>query len=105
VKCGLRDRLLLNEWWLFGVDVQLGSDIDVPQIEYFKDIAAQMEPDSQVTLYMAAPHWVYAKMSGEDHTHYNESNLAFLEKKVLSDKAKVSTFIARNQHHGNVFPG
>jgi hypothetical protein len=90
---------LPHKWWLLGVDVQLGSDIDAPQIEYFKNITAQMEPNSQVILCTAEPHWVYAKMYGDDHTHYNESNLAFLEKKVLGDKAKVSAFIAGDQHH------
>jgi hypothetical protein len=90
---------LPHRWWLLGVDVQLGSDIDVPQVNYFKHIAEQMEPDSLVILCTAEPHWVYTQIYGQDPAHYNESNLTFLEKKVLGDKAKVVVFLAGDQHH------
>ena len=33
---------LPHRWWLVGVDVQLDSDIDIPQVKFFKRIARRM---------------------------------------------------------------
>lgn len=86
-------------WWLLGTDVQLGSDIDGPQVEYFQTVAKQMKPGDRVILCNAEPHWIYAGIYREyDDSVYNESNLAFL----ASDKVlgrKVSVFIAGDLHH------
>ena len=28
---------LIRNWWIWGIDIQLGSDIDYPQLRYFRD--------------------------------------------------------------------
>ncbi len=89
---------LPHGWWLCGVDVQLGSDIDKPQVDYFRNAAKEMQPDDRVILCTAEPHWVYAARYGDlDREVYNESNLKFLEERVLSKKIKV--FVAGDLHH------
>jgi hypothetical protein len=90
---------LPGRWWLLGTDVQLDSDIDVPQIDYFKEVASHMEPGDQVIICTAEPHWVYAKLYGKDDANFNENNLAYLEKKVIGDRARVVAFIAGDEHH------
>ena len=50
---------LPHGWWLCGVDVQLGSDIDKPQVDYFRNAAKEMQPGDRVILCTAEPHWVY----------------------------------------------
>ncbi len=84
-------------WWLMCPDIQLDSDIDEPQIEYFKAIAAQMGPDDRVILCTAEPHWIYAWIYGEARPDLNEDNLAFLEQKIFGNR--IAVFIAGDLHH------
>jgi hypothetical protein len=89
---------LPHGWWLLGSDVQLGSDIDGPQVAYFKKIAEYIQDTDRIILCNAEPHWIYEAMYGTyDAEVYNESNLAFLEDKVL--KKKISVFLAGDLHH------
>src|SRR3982074_2280746 len=77
---------LPHRWWLIGTDVQLDSDIDVPQVRYFKHIAKKMSGGDRIILCAAEPHWIYAKVYGKDDRNYTEDNLAFLENKVFSNQ-------------------
>ena len=53
---------LPHRWWLIGSDGQLQSDLDVPQIEHFREIAARhMQPGDKVILCLSTPVWVYAQ--------------------------------------------
>jgi calcineurin-like phosphoesterase family protein len=89
---------LPHGWWLIGTDVQLGSDIDGPQVEYFNKVAADMQDGDRVILCNAEPHWIYAHIYGEYNGEvYNESNLRFLEEKVF--KRRISVFLAGDLHH------
>ena len=85
-------------WWLLGTDVQLGSDIDQPQIDYFKRAAAEMKPEDQIILCNAEPHWIFSKMYGTfDNELYNESNLNYLEDCVLQKRIEI--MVAGDLHH------
>ena len=90
---------LPGRWWLLGTDVQLDSDIDVPQINYFKDVAEKIDPGDRVIICTAEPHWIYAALYAKDDSNYNENNLAYFEKRIIGGKAKVVAFIAGDQHH------
>jgi hypothetical protein len=85
-------------WWILGTDVQLGSDVDKAQVEYFGEIADKhMQPGDRVILCNAEPHWVYsATYRDYDATVYNESNLKFLDK-LLDNKVRV--YLAGDLHH------
>jgi hypothetical protein len=50
---------LPGSWWLLGTDIQLGSEIDGPQREFFQAVAEGMTPEDKVILCHAEPHWLY----------------------------------------------
>jgi len=95
---------LPRHWWVIGTDVQLGSDIDAPQIEFFKRVAGEMKPEDRIILCTAEPHWVYSRMYAKYNAAvYNESGLRFLEEKVFATPAqaggRVSVFLSGDLHH------
>jgi hypothetical protein len=96
---------LPHNWWLLGTDVQLGSDIDGPQLEYFESLAKYMEDEAEksgnparIILCHAEPHWIRAAQWGGDDPNYNESNLKLLERRLGKDK-NIAVFIAGDIHH------
>ncbi|HKQ52371.1 MAG TPA: metallophosphoesterase [Pyrinomonadaceae bacterium] len=87
---------LPHGWWLLGTDMQLGSDIDAPQVEYFKSVAAEIKETDRIILCHAEPHWIYSKMYEHLDSSISESNLSFLEEMLGK---KVAVFIAGDLHH------
>ncbi|HEY0348716.1 MAG TPA: hypothetical protein VGC60_11245, partial [Pyrinomonadaceae bacterium] len=88
---------LPHKWWLIGTDVQLDSDIDFPQVNYFKSVASQMEEGDRIILCTAEPHWIYDKLLKKYDNEINENNLAFLEEKIFCRKIQV--FLSGDLHH------
>lgn len=94
---------LPHNWWLLGTDVQLGSDIDKPQMEYFVSLTSEMDKQfaetgepARIILCHAEPHWIRAAQYSGIDPIYNESNLKLLEKKLGKG---VAVFIAGDLHH------
>jgi len=85
--------------WLIGADVQLGSDIDALQIQYFKKVAAQMGAGDRILICTAEPHWVYATAYEELDPEYNENNLRYFEKVLERNGASIVAYIAGDLHH------
>lgn len=85
--------------WLIGADVQLGSDIDALQIEYFKKVAAQMAQGDRIVICTAEPHWVYATTYEDLDPEYNENNLHYFEKVLQRNGASIVAYIAGDLHH------
>ncbi len=85
--------------WLIGADVQLGSDIDALQIEYFKKVAAQMETGDRIIICLAEPHWVYATAYENLDPEYNENNLRYFEKVLQRKGASIVAYVAGDLHH------
>jgi hypothetical protein len=83
-------------WWLLGTDMQLDSDIDSPQLEFFRGIARQMSPTDRVILCGHYPHWIFSKWYGKYDPTITENNLAYLDEKVLQRRVRV--FIAGHLH-------
>jgi hypothetical protein len=88
---------LPHGWWLIGVDVQLESDIDDPQLEYFRQIADSMAPDDRIVLCTAEPYWIYEQRYRQFDRDITERNLAFLEQRIFGNR--VAVFIAGDLHH------
>jgi hypothetical protein len=86
---------LPHNWWLWGVDIQLESDIDRPQIEYFRKVTEAMKEGDLVIIATAEPHWIY----GNIYDPALQSNLAFLEEKIIQPKARVQVWLAGDLHH------
>ncbi len=85
--------------WLVGADVQLGSDIDSLQIQYFKKVAAQIEPGDRIVICLAEPHWVYANAYADLDPEYNENNLRYFEKVLQRKGAAIVAYVAGDLHH------
>jgi hypothetical protein len=84
-------------WWLVGTDMQLDSDIDLPQVEFMKRVEAGMAQDDRVILCNAEPHWIAAHLYGEMNADVTENNLKFLEDVVF--KGRIAVFLAGDLHH------
>jgi hypothetical protein len=89
---------LPGRWWLLGVDVQLGSDIDGPQADFFREVLKKMDQDDRVILCTPEPHWVYYDALKTGAARAAKSALDSLEM-VLSRKVTIAVFIAGDVHH------
>lgn len=87
---------LPRDWWLVGVDLQLGADFDEPQVRYFQKVAAQMSATANVILCVPEPHWIY-ECSYDWYETYNARTLAFFERDVL--RHPVRLFLTGDLHH------
>lgn len=45
-------------WWIWGLDLQLESEIDQPQREYFQKMVTALQPGDRVVLCAPEPSWV-----------------------------------------------
>lgn len=50
---------LPHRWWLWGIDIQLETYIDGPQIEYFSRRASELQPGDAVILCCSKPGWLH----------------------------------------------
>jgi hypothetical protein len=88
---------LPHGWWLVGTDVQLESDIDDPQLEYFRRITESMAPDDRIILCTAEPYWIFERRYRQFDRDISERNLAFLEERIFGNRVEV--FVAGDLHH------
>ncbi|WP_241759350.1 hypothetical protein [Pyxidicoccus parkwayensis] len=88
---------LPRRWWLLGTDIQLESDIDAAQVEFFENVAKQMSDEDRVILCNAEPEWIYQQVKPHAGREFLDNNIAFLEQLVLGKK--VSVFLAGDLHH------
>ena len=79
---------LPERWWLVGVDTQLGTYIDDPQIRYFREhLSAQLQPGDGVILAVPSPTWVH---TGEhDGDAFNA--LHYFEREVVEQYRNLET--------------
>jgi hypothetical protein len=81
-------RLPAN-WWLLAIDLQLGADLDEPQVKYFQKVAASMDAAARLIFCVPEPRWILEDAYPR-HTSYEElSSTRFLEEKVFMRKARV----------------
>lgn len=83
-------------WWLFGTDMQLGSSLDTPQLDYFKRAMTHVQDGERIILCNAEPHWITAAMYPDD-PNYNNRNMGYFEGGVL--KRKVAVYVAGDRHY------
>jgi hypothetical protein len=86
---------LPHRWWLLGVDVQLESDLDRPQRDYFCAVAKKMKPGDRVILCTPEPSWVHVASAPNSF-----DNLAYFEKSVLAPNgAELVLTLTGDMHH------
>lgn len=89
---------LPHHWWLLATDTQLGSYIDGPQVEYFRRIAAMIDPGDSIILCNAEPVWIYDHLYKAVDPNADDRTLDFVERDVLKGKS-VRVFLAGDLHH------
>ena len=76
-------------WWLLAIDLQLGADLDEPQVQYFQKVASRMDDAARMIFCVPEPRWIFEDAYPK-HTSYEElSSTRFLEEKVFKRKAHV----------------
>jgi len=87
---------LPHRWWLFAVDVQLESDIDYAQLDFFRRVTDHFLPGDRVILASAEPDWIFCDIADP----VAESNLAYLEEHLIKPGGgKVHLWVAGDLHH------
>jgi hypothetical protein len=79
---------LPRDWWLLGVDLQLGADFDEPQLRYFHDVAARMSAKANVVLCVPEPQWVY-EVTYPKYEEYTTRTLDYFCRDVLQRPVSV----------------
>jgi len=93
---------LPHRWWLFAVDIQLESDIDDPQLDYFRGVVngdgdrRGIGRGDRIILATAEPDWLYRDIKDP----VTESRLGFLEEQIIKPTgAQVHLWLAGDLHH------
>ena len=86
---------LPNRWWLWGIDIQLNTYIDHPQLEYFKAEAAKVQPGDSIILCWAKPSWV----EFGEQTPQAYDTLDYFQRKVVPDHAHLRLSLTGDSHH------
>jgi hypothetical protein len=82
-------------WWLLGIDLQLGADLDEPQVRYFQTVAREMKESARIILCAPEPQWIYEAMY-PGHASYESSQLKYFEHEIL--QRSISVFIGGDLH-------
>ena len=45
-------------WWLLAIDLQLGADLDEPQVQYFQKVASRMDDAARLIFCVPEPRWI-----------------------------------------------
>src|SRR5262249_16787115 len=90
-----------HRWWLWGIDIQLDSYIDEPQLRYFESVVTRMKPGARVILCTARRSWVATKADPRGW-----KNLAFLENRLIRPSgAHLMLSLSGDEHHYVHFVG
>ena len=92
---------LPHGWWLVGSDGQLQSDLDVPQIEHFREIVGKhMRAGDKVILCLSVPVWIYTEKYRTTGRVFDETDLIFLREEVFARHGvDVKVYLAGDLHH------
>ncbi len=83
---------LAHGFWLLGVDLQLQSDVDNPQIDYF--LGLEIKGGDRVILCTPEPDWIYGNI------YEGKKNLSVLKTRLQEEKGAVIVLqLAGDLHH------
>lgn len=85
-------------WWLLATDMQLGSSLDRPQIEYFKKVMEKIKenPSDRIILCSAEPYWINSKINENDNGAI-EAAMNYFQGGILD--GRVALYLAGDLHH------
>lgn len=91
---------LPHRWWLLATDMQLGSEIDTAQFEYFEQVERAIGPEDGIILCHAEPHWIYAA-EARARRGAIDRNVTRVEKleQLLDRNGRLRMVVAGDLHH------
>lgn len=95
---------LPNNYWIWATDIQLNSNIDQPQLDYFTRIAKEeMIEGDKIILATAEPAWVYNEIRKNDQSFdrlkFFISRQILDEYDIIGKKFKLAINITGDLHH------
>jgi hypothetical protein len=76
-------------WWLLAIDLQLGADLDEPQVQYFQQVASRMDAGARLIFCVPEPRWILEDAYPRHESYEEQSSTRFLEEKVFKRRARV----------------
>ncbi|MEJ0086224.1 MAG: hypothetical protein WDO72_11105 [Pseudomonadota bacterium] len=76
-------------WWLLAIDLQLGADLDEPQVQYFQKVAARMDDAARLIFCVPEPRWIFEDAYPRHVSYEEQTSTRFLEEEVFKRKARV----------------
>jgi hypothetical protein len=87
---------LPHGWWLWGIDVLPGTDMDHGQRQYFRGAAARLCAGDRVILVAAEPEWIKRRIRDP----VEDSLLGYVERTLIGPRhAAVHLWLAGDFHH------
>lgn len=86
---------LPQNWWLWGIDIQLDEDIDEPQLDYFAKVAERLGEGAGIILCWAKPSWV--ETTPANPAPY--AQIEYFERRVIPAHAEVRIALSGDSHH------
>ncbi len=77
---------LPQRWWLWGIDIQLDTYIDEPQLAYFDRMGEHLRPGDKVVLVTSKPSWVHAE---QKPTPQSWRTLTYFEERYIKGRGAV----------------
>lgn len=95
---------LPHDWWIWGLDTQLTSNLDVGQIRYFDAVAKSMPDPSKAKIILCIPQpvWLEAAKSGTEKNYPRNINQIA---PIAFNEAKVCAVVAGDLHHYSRYRG
>jgi hypothetical protein len=92
---------LPGRWWLLGADSQLQGDLDVPQIEFFEQVAERrMRAGDRVVMCLSTPVWVHAHKYRRTGRILDETDLLYLRERVFAPRGiELAVQLSGDLHH------
>ncbi len=88
---------LTDDWWLWGLDIQLSGYVDQPQVNYFRLMAKELSAKAKVILCTAQPSWLKAAHPGD--AEYRSLNYMADRIKEANGDPTVCLLLAGDIHH------
>ncbi len=94
---------LPDDWWVWGIDVQLSGWPDTPQRRYFDDLASKwMTEKSKLIICTSEPSWVHGAAEGESAQF---RSLSYMANRALRKGIRVRVVLTGDLHHYSRYEG